>query len=400
MNQTVFRVTLALCLVVGAASCHTASAQAFRNPPESAAALSLLGGHYALLDDPSALSFNPANLGWQEDVEALASVTMVLPDVKFRSPLGFSESADDDSVYLPNVHAVVPLQGNLVAGLGVTTPFGQSTKWSKTGPVSMLAPYHAELLTMKVNPTLIARVSDTFAVSASADLFYSELELRQTLPFGRVKLEGDDTAVGGTFGATWKPMKKHTLGVAYHLGADMKYDGDTHITGFQKSDFDSEIKLPAILGLGYALDVTDTLRVGVDVEWMEWSRNDTLPLDLGANNMLGLIPGGEIPQDWDDTWNVGAAAEWQMNPAWVARCGWIYMETPIPDSTMAPTLPDGDRHVISVGLGYENENHAVDLAYAYNIIDDNSIDSNQNPLYNGKYEIDSQLLNLSYAYTF
>ena len=93
----------------------------------------------------------------------------------------------------------------------------------------------------------------------------------------------------------------------------------------------------------------------------------------------------------------GIAGFWDYNEDLTLRCSYRFMESPIPDSTLSPVLPDGDRHIVAVGLGWKVDNHAIDLSYAYNMIDDRDIVSAGAPL---KYEIDSQLAGISYSYSF
>ncbi|HEY5621286.1 MAG TPA: hypothetical protein VIR77_01670, partial [Pontiella sp.] len=69
------------------------------------------------------------------------------------------------------------------------------------------------------------------------------------------------------------------------------------------------------------------------------------------------------------------------------------LPTPIPDDTMTWLLPDADRHALSLGLGYTVGQHTVDLAYTFSIYDDRDT-----PL--GSYEIDSDLIGMTYSMSF
>ena len=55
---------------------------------------------------------------------------------------------------------------------------------------------------------------------------------------------------------------------------------------------------------------------------------------------------------------------------------------------------------LSVGIGYQHARHAFDLAYAYSIIPDRTVSSDQNPAYDGTYETSSHIVSASYAYSF
>jgi len=77
----------------------------------------------------------------------------------------------------------------------------------------------------------------------------------------------------------------------------------------------------------------------------------------------------------------------------------MYLENPTPDETYSPLGPDEDQEVISLGLGYANDRHAVDLAYACGLFDGRRISGSVNSP-DGKYDYDLQLLSLSYGYKF
>jgi long-chain fatty acid transport protein len=54
---------------------------------------------------------------------------------------------------------------------------------------------------------------------------------------------------------------------------------------------------------------------------------------------------------------IGTEHRWlrpEKLPAWevALRAGYWHSQTPIPDSSILPTVPDADQHAISVGLGF------------------------------------------------
>ena len=405
-----------------------ALANGFRNPPEGAAALGQSGGKLILTDDASAISHNPANLTKLDKAEAEVSVTLVDTKTDYSSPYG-SATTDDPWKELPNLFVAMPFDhGNYVAGLGVTTPFGQSTVWDKDGSFHYTAPYFAEMKLMNVNPTLAAKLSDQLSVGVGVDVYWSQLDMKQILPWsmvtgsrlspdGVIHLRGEGQGVGGNAAVEFSPVAGHTLALTYRSPVKVDYSGDTDVSespaGAQmlglspSSDFDTSIEFPAVAALGYAVALSSTVRVEADVEWVEFSRYNELTLDAGNNNALLHRPGDPNPmapltlrQDWKDTWNFGVGADWAVMPTVTLRAGYIYLESPVPEETLAPTLSDADQNVITVGAGYHPNRHRFDVAYGLSLIADRNVDANQNPAYNGKYETSSQLVSLSYGYTF
>jgi len=412
MTGTNWRFVCGIALAVGMVA-NASWANGFRNPPETGEALSRDGGKLTSIKGAAATAVNPANLLGAKEPEVVASLTLVHAKTDFDSALG-SATTDDPWKALPNAFLAFPVEADQFAlGVGLTTPFGQSTEWKKDGVLRYSAPYFAELKLVNVNPTIAYRVHDRVAVGAGVDVFSSTLEMKQFMPWsqvvgnpaapdGEMKFDGDGSGVGWNVGVQVKLTDRQQVGLVYRSGVKVDYDGDFSVGNVPapalaspKSDFSSEIEFPAIAALGYGIQVNDRLHLGADVEWIEFSRFDALPIDIGVNN--ALLPTAAIPQNWDDTWTYGVSAAYTLNESWVARAGYKFMESPIPDSTLAPTLPDADRHLLSAGLGYQSGRHHLDLAYAYSIFDDRTVSSNLDPALNGTYELASHLFVITYG---
>jgi len=405
--------TTVVCISVILTTCtQIATANAFRNPPGSASALALDGAKSVMVDDISSLSVNPANLTKTDKPTALVSFTFINAESTFISPLGFDADTRDSLKTLPNIYIATPLKGDtIVAGLGITTPYGQSVEWAKESGL----PYFTEMILIDIAPTLAIKMSDSLSLGAGLDFYSSQLQTKQVVPWdmvtgnpgapsGSSNLKGEGMDVGGTIGLSWDVTENHHLAAVYHSAFDIVYEGDTRVNNIPaplapfisaKTDFESEIKFPAIASIGYALDLSETLTIGTEVEWIEFSRFNSLPIDTGANNSLGMFP-TEIPQKWDDIWTYGLSAAWQYSDSIVLRGSYKYLESPIPDTTMAPSLPDNDKHTLGIGLGWKGEHQGIDVAYTYSFIDDREINSNQNPFYVGEYEMDSNIFSIAY----
>lgn len=398
-------------------------ANGFRNPPAGAEALGRVGGKISQVDDASAVEHNPANMTEIKDPEVLASMTIINTSTEFHSPSG-SVKTEEPWKYLPDIFAVLPSANHQYTfGLGITTPFGQSTVWDQDDALRYVAPYSAELTVINVNPSLATRLSDQWSVAAGVDVFMSRLEIKQVLPWSQLtggampdgtgRLEGDGVGMGGNAALTYRPTKAQSLALTYRSPVKVDYEGDGEFNGAEavglnpSSDFESAIEFPTIIGFGYGIELTDRIRVEADVEWIEFSRYDSLTLDAGNNNVLLNGPAAQDPmapmevrQDWNDVWTFGVGADWKATEALTLRAGYIYLQSPVPEETIAPTLPDADRHVVSLGAGLRRGANRLDVAYGYSFIPDRDVSKNQNPAYNGTYETTSHLMSVSYGRSF
>lgn len=373
-------------------------ADGYRNPPPTAEGIGKSGVNSVFVNDASAISYNPANLALQTNASLVVAVTLARTENRYSPPIpGASFESDGDWNVLPDIYYSQPLgESGIAVGLGITAPYGQGISWNKSdfsllinGPAPV--PYDASILFLNINPTIAMQLTDAISIGAGADIVYSELELNALFPLGvppiDAKGDGEGWGVGGNVGVTWQVADAHRITATYRSRVDVDYEGDFSLGG----DFETTVKYPNIVGFGYGVQVTDDIRVEALLEWLEWSINDTQSLEIGG------IPSAQ-QNDWDDTITVGVGGDWQFDDNWVMRAGYAFIESPIPDSTITPLLPDADRHAFSLGLGYTVGSHAVDVAYTFSIYDDRS-----SPLTGtapGTYDIDSDLIGMTYSFNF
>ncbi|MFH0881154.1 MAG: outer membrane protein transport protein [Lentisphaerota bacterium] len=412
--------SLGLFLLLWLVSCRGLMADGFRNPPASGAGLGRSGAIIAQVDDASAVSYNPANLAVLRKPSILAALTLASSRTELTTPQGMDLKSDSAWQYLPNLFAAYPLENNMAFGLGLTTPFGQSAEWSDLpAPLRYAIPYSAEVRLLNINPAFAASFKDFIFIGIGIDGYVSDLDIRQAYPWGQAasvpglpdgdaRMKGEGSGWGANAGITVKILERHRLALTYRSPVQVDYDGHFEISGIPplptagalspRSDFSTRIDYPAMAGLGYGWDLHERVQVEVDVEWLQWSRYDRMNLDAANNTML--LPAAEIRNDWKDTWTAGISAAWKMTPNWTLRAGYSFLESPIPDDTFTPTIPDSDRHTLTAGLGFEHGAHRADIAAAASFFADRSIANNQNPLLNGDYSFSGNLIGASYQYSF
>jgi long-chain fatty acid transport protein len=405
------------------------NADGFRNPPEGAIALGQGGVRLTQSDDATAITHNPANLMDLTEPEFTPTVTFGSSQKKFTSSLfGVTSETDNPVSVLPGAYVAWPFEGDYALGMGITTPYGQSTHWDKSSFISQFSPYEASMETINFNPTMATKIGKSLYVGAGIDVMWSSLSMKQLYSLSPLTggalnssadlaFEGSGVGVGGNAGLTWLVTEKQRLALVYRSPITVSYEGDFTIDPGNigatvpppalsslspQSDFETEIEFPATVALGYGVKITDTVRVEANVEWIEHSTYDQQTLDVGRNNRLltQALGSNTLRENWNDTWTVGLGLDWDATPNWTVRSGWTYLPSPVPSETLTPYQAENDTHILAAGLGYKVKSHKIDLAYAYNLMDERTIDNNQNPYYNGTYKFDAQLVSLTYSYSF
>ena len=404
-----------------------ARGEGFRNPPAGAFNLGRAGGRFAHVDDSSAVAQNPANLTDLERVQAQLTPSVVYLNVDYRGPGSTADQTEEPWHLLPNLFASVPLKDDRYAvGLGFTTPFGLATAWeqSPSSPFRYQAPYRSELITLNANPSFAIRLQERLSVGVGFDAMWSQLDLRQFYPWaifpgstgaeadGRMRAEGDGWGFGGNLGITWEFIEGHRLAATYRSAMSIDFEGDFEVDNVTptasflgatpKSQFRSKIRFPTIVGVGYGVRLSDQVRVEINGEWLQFSNFDTLGVDAANNNFL-LNPTGQaasIPQDWENTFTTGVGFDWQISEAFVLRGGYQFYESPVPDHTFSPTIPDANQNVVTIGLAWRGKHHALEAAYGFDIYDHRQISTAQNPAFNGTYDTTVHLFSFAYRLTF
>jgi long-chain fatty acid transport protein len=386
---------------------HGAYSDGYRNPAPTAEGIAKSGANMIFADDASAISYNPANLALQTNASVVVAVAFARAENTYThpNPLAGEAVSDDPWAVLPNLYYSMPATEGIVWGLGITTPFGQGVSWDAASlqPPPFLPPvgpapgtaimYEAEMAVVNFNPNVAMMFGDSVALAVGLDVFYSQLDFKASIKNGSflpadlppyyidAEADGDGWGFGGNAALTWMVTESQHVALSYRSQVDLEYEGDLNM----------DISFPNIFGVGYGIQLTDSIQMEALLEWIEWSVNDVQTATVTG---LGTF---ELDNNWEDTITAAIGGSWDFAEGWVFRTGYSFIETPIPDSSLTPILPDTDRHVIGLGLGYTIAGHTVDLSYSHTIYEDRT---STNPDYPGTYEIDSNLVGLTYSYSF
>jgi long-chain fatty acid transport protein len=139
---------------------------------------------------------------------------------------------------------------------------------------------------------------------------------------------------------------------------------------FANTQADTKLTTPDVVNAGLRFQFSDRWTGLVGVDWVNWSRFDALVVN--ARNPFQ--PNEVTTANWDDSWFVAVGAEYAASDAWTLRFGAAFDDTPVPDSTREPRIPDNGRFWLSAGATWHaSERCDVKFAYAHLFLDDSRV---------------------------
>ncbi len=384
--------------LLAAAPIHAAGFGIFE---QGTKAMGMAGAFTAQADDPSLLFHNAGGLAFIEERQVSVGTTWfrsTKAELEGANPFpgeGYTAEQKDLSQLLPHIGWLQPVNDTFKLGIGVNAPFGLTTEWEDPDAFAgRFLSTKAALRAVDINPTLGWKVSPTFGIGIGAVARVSDVELRRNVgtlnPFtqrvadvGRLVLESDfSTGYGFNAGLLHKINPSFSWGLSYRSKVKVEYEGEAEVTQIstgnpqldaavraqipfgKKLPVETEIEFPDMASLGLAFSLTPTLLLETDFNWTGWSSFDSVGIDFvgGAGNSL---PDSNIPQQWEDANNYRAGLRWSVSPANQWRFGYVFDESPQPEETVSPLLPDANRNGITVGFGHDGPGLGYDVAVMY-----------------------------------
>lgn len=385
MNNHKLRLfAVAAVLTVGASP--VVWALGFRNPDQGARATGQGEAFVAQADDASAIYYNPAGLAQLDGTQVAAGSYFAFRDIKFTGATGSAKL--DDPAYTGHfyVSSDLGLHQKWRVGLGVNMPFGTSADWGNNTPFANVVT-KSELLVVNYQPTVAYQLTDQLSLGLGLNVYQGSTTLKN-LPFApfstlpEFRFTGSGVGAGATVGALYQLTDQHSFGATYRSPFDIRFDGNAEVTYvYRKADAQTTITFPQSVALGYAYRPVKKLKLELDVEWTDW---DTLnDLTVQAGNRLN---GTSVAFRYKSSFYYELGAQYDLTEHWAIRAGYIYSENSVPGETFSAAVPDANRHVLSVGAGYNADRVSVDLVYQYSLSEDRTVDNSANTTVNGTWQ--------------
>lgn len=365
----------------------TVYCQGYRNPPCGIKTL-MEAGTTAVVDDASACVLNPAGLLLIKQNQFDIGILSLFSETKYSNSSASSKRENTFAIIGDLYFAVVPEKTNIRFGFGITSPYGQKTQWDKSFTEAVWAysvPYHGEMKFVTFSPSIAFALNEKISIGCGVDIHNSTIKTKQSVPWsfitgtpdGIAVLKGDDVSTALRFGIHYH-KEAHSLGFVWNSPFEMNYSGSFAMTNMPepppfpdiKSYVNSSfiIKFPEIYSLGYRWKGT-RLSIQLGTEFVRYSCLKSIRVDAGPDSFL--IP--EIEKDWKDVLTYSAGLRYRVNSKCDITAGISFIETPVPDRTFEPLLPDANRFIYTVGTTIKIKSGILSFFYMYNQFEQRNI---------------------------
>ena len=357
----------------------------------------------AIVDDPSAITTNPAGLTQLTGTNMYGGTTFVFPSTTYESPSGQSEETDFQVFFPPNLYLSSDLNTKDVRlGIGIYSPFGiGGRKWNEDG-LTRFSSTKSLIATLIINPTIAYQVLPSLSIGIGLDYMLARNEARQMIDQslfgardGEFKFKADGDGWGYNIGILFTPDKKVSFGLAYRNRIKVDFSGTAKLKNIApplqplfggsefRTDVTTEATFPQIVSFGIAYRPTEKWTIACEAEWVEWSTFHDSDLDFKHEVPQAGFTDRSKLLDWKDVWDFKVGAEYKVNERLALRAGYAYSQSMVPEQTLDASNPDSKQHYVSAGFGYIFKKFLLDFFYMAGFYEDRKVTNN---ILSGEYQ--------------
>ena len=393
-------------------------------------------------DDASVVSNNPAAMTNLDRTTVQVDLTVIDLTAEFNgsatsafgTPVSGGDGGDPgEPTAVPAMAVVVPLSGafeGLTVGASVNAPFGLKTEYD----ADWVGRYNAITSDLKtIDLTFSAALQLDEHLSIGAGLIYerAEVTLSNGIDFGtglaaqgvpgfapgsadgQVEFTGDNNGIGYVFGLQYRVNDQLVLGYSHRSEIEHDLEGNADFTvpanaagvfnAFGNHTYDdgaiyAPLTNPGVHTASVQYDFNDRFRMMADYQRTNWSSLESVDIFRADGT-----PIGQEPFNWQDTSMFAVGGEYDISETLTLRAGVSADESPTNDEARTPRLPDNDRMLYSIGLGWNvSDNLTIDAAYMNIQIDDPTVDvvSSSSSRLVGSFDGHADLFGVSARYKF
>lgn len=338
-------------------------ASGFQLWEESAASLGdYHAGAAASAHDASGVFYNPANASRIDRPEISAGLVYIPLGITYHGTItqnglplpnsptpanGVSGGTDN---YVPNFHAVYPVNDRVSVSFEETTPFGLATQYPPDGSGVGALATATRLKTINFNPSMSYAITHDFSIGAGVDVMQGQAIYDDALPFmGSITNSLKGWGYGYNAGLLWQASQETRLGLSYRSAITIDATGPSEFQGVH-SKVSADFPLPATTMFSVYHNMSQRWALMGSAFYTQWSCFHELVIkNISQGTLLG--PGTvALHENYRDTWNLSMGTRYRFNHTVSAEAGFGHDDTPTRLPYRDIRLPDASRFAGSLGI--------------------------------------------------
>ena len=393
------------------------------NVDHSARSMGMGGSMVAAGDDPTVIHLNPAALAFLTGTNFSLGSTVMLPELSFTgaAPGSLETKMQPQVIFPPDLYLSHTFGESWGMGIAIHEPYSTRTEWTPDWIGSRLDT-KSDIRVLMVTPSLGMRVRKNLAVGLGLNIVFPKVLYEKRIPLAHGNFgapipdgyatyeESGDVNVGVQAGLVWKPSSSVTLGAACRSSIGLDMDNgqvsfrnipDSLASQFVQQRYVSSFVLPTQIQAGLCWQPLDWIVVSSDIEYSWWSQIKSIVVTYPNSRWLAQT----IQAGWRNTVNSRSGLELLFGDV-ALRAGYRIEDSPIPDRTFLPGIPDAAGTGYTLGFGYRvAEGLVLDFAYMFLRYGDRDVTNSlfaydgNGDLLNGTYVSKTTAIALNVLYT-
>lgn len=379
-------------------------------------ASSLAGAFTATADDPSAIFYNVAGIGFLTKEQLYIGGNLIFTGGSFNGANPFpgasvKEKLDSKSFFIPNIYYLKPYTNKITFGIGLFSSYGLSTEWKEREKFSgrFIAQF-SELKTLSLNPSIAYTFRDNLSLGFGIEIRESSLTLERNIPFyvpqlgsifdvAHLKIKsGRAWDLSFNIGLLYK-FDNYRIGISYRHKLTADYSGTAKfdiipLTSpelneiinkmFPKESISANFQLPfpSILSVGLAYQFSEDLYSELNINWVKWNVLQEIKIDFKDWDIFDST----VKENYKNAFNIRLGIEKIAQNNLKLRAGLYYDKTPVPLESIDPILPDASRIGLSIGIGKQKGNINLEIYDLFVFFFKADTKGNSHYGYNGTYK--------------
>lgn len=388
INRSVKVSTLAIG-ILAALACTQAMASGFQLRENSIQALGrAYAGSASDTGDAAVVNNNPAAMTMFTETTVQSDVTVIDLSGHFTGgghdalgrPLSGGNGGNlGGATPVPALHIIVPM-GNFAFGAAVTSPFGLKTEYDP-GWVGRYQALKSDLRTYDLTLAGAYKFNDMFSVGAGLIVQRANAELTNAVDFGAIltpatyplfqpqsadglaRIKGNDTSLGWEVGLLFHPGQNTSIGLNYRSKINHTISGNAdftvpagaqavftaiHSPFFQDSKATAGLSTPSVATFSITQKFTDSFSLSANIERTGWSSLQQLRVQFASPQ-----PDSTETFNWRNTTLFSVGGDFKLSDTVTLRAGVARDTTPTSNTYRDPRLPDNNRTIYSIGMGWQ-----------------------------------------------